>query len=174
MASGDRPRLLVESLLPSRCARDLWVDKMHLAHILDHPLYGEPDGLTRVARKDLPALRTRVHTPSTPARGEVDFLFIDVDHSYERVRRDFELYSPLAADGRLVAFTTSCRAVQAGMEIPETWRLSAARSGTVKRSKPSSSRTGTGARAGSESFVFEAAVRTARIRGVPGGSIGRS
>jgi hypothetical protein len=26
---------------------------MHLAHILDHPLYGQPDGLTRVARRDL-------------------------------------------------------------------------------------------------------------------------
>ncbi len=39
--------------VPSRCARDLWVEKMHLAHILDHPLYGRPDGLTRVARKDL-------------------------------------------------------------------------------------------------------------------------
>ncbi len=39
--------------VPARCSRDLWVEKMHLAHILDHPLYGEPDGLTRIARKDL-------------------------------------------------------------------------------------------------------------------------
>jgi hypothetical protein len=39
--------------VPSRCATDLWVEKMHLAHVLDHPLYGEPDGLTRIARKDL-------------------------------------------------------------------------------------------------------------------------
>jgi cephalosporin hydroxylase len=36
--------------------------------------------------------------------GNVDFLFIDGDHSYEGVRRDFELYSPLAAAGGLVAF----------------------------------------------------------------------
>lgn len=40
--------------VPSRCAADLWVEKMHLAHVLDHPLYGKPDGLLRVARKDLP------------------------------------------------------------------------------------------------------------------------
>jgi hypothetical protein len=39
--------------VPSRCARQLWVEKMHLAHVLDHPLYGRPDGLTRVARRDL-------------------------------------------------------------------------------------------------------------------------
>jgi hypothetical protein len=40
--------------VPSRCIADLWVEKMHLAHVLDHPLYGKPDGLLRVARKDLP------------------------------------------------------------------------------------------------------------------------
>jgi cephalosporin hydroxylase len=42
----------------------------------------------------------RRHLPG----GKVDFLFIDGDHSYEGVRRDFELYSPLAAAGGLVAF----------------------------------------------------------------------
>ena len=39
--------------VPSRFANDLWVNKIFLAHILDHPLYGEHDGLNRVARKDL-------------------------------------------------------------------------------------------------------------------------
>jgi hypothetical protein len=39
--------------VPSRCARDLWVENMHLAHILDHPLYGRPDGLVRTVRRDL-------------------------------------------------------------------------------------------------------------------------
>jgi predicted O-methyltransferase YrrM len=33
----------------------------------------------------------------------VDFLFIDGDHSYKGVRRDFELYSPLVRSGGLVA-----------------------------------------------------------------------
>jgi predicted O-methyltransferase YrrM len=36
--------------------------------------------------------------------GKVDFLFIDGDHSYEGVSRDFELYSPLVAEAGLVAF----------------------------------------------------------------------
>ena len=39
--------------VPTRSAGALWVEKMQLAHIVDHPLYGRPDGLTRVARKDL-------------------------------------------------------------------------------------------------------------------------
>lgn len=34
----------------------------------------------------------------------VDFLFIDGDHAYESVKRDFELYSPLVRPGGLVAF----------------------------------------------------------------------
>lgn len=33
----------------------------------------------------------------------IDFLYIDADHTYEGVKRDFELYSPLVADGGLVA-----------------------------------------------------------------------
>ena len=36
--------------------------------------------------------------------GKIDFLFIDGDHSYEGVRRDFELYSPLVRPAGLVAF----------------------------------------------------------------------
>jgi hypothetical protein len=39
--------------VPTGSAGALWVEKMHLAYIFDHPLYGRPDGLTRVARKDL-------------------------------------------------------------------------------------------------------------------------
>jgi predicted O-methyltransferase YrrM len=35
--------------------------------------------------------------------GEVDFLFIDGDHTYEGVARDFELYAPLVRPGGLVA-----------------------------------------------------------------------
>lgn len=34
----------------------------------------------------------------------VDFLFIDGDHSYEGVKRDFEMYSPLVSKGGIVAF----------------------------------------------------------------------
>jgi len=35
---------------------------------------------------------------------ELDFLFIDGDHTYEGVRRDFEMYSPLVRRGGVVAF----------------------------------------------------------------------
>ena len=35
---------------------------------------------------------------------ELDLLFIDGDHAYEGVKRDFELYSPLVRRGGIVAF----------------------------------------------------------------------
>jgi len=35
---------------------------------------------------------------------ELDFLFIDGDHTYEGVKRDFEMYSPLVRRGGVIAF----------------------------------------------------------------------
>ncbi|HUW46098.1 MAG TPA: class I SAM-dependent methyltransferase [Dehalococcoidia bacterium] len=35
---------------------------------------------------------------------KVDFLFIDGDHTYEGVRKDFEMYSPLVGKGGMIAF----------------------------------------------------------------------
>jgi predicted O-methyltransferase YrrM len=35
---------------------------------------------------------------------KVDFLFIDGDHTYEGVKRDFEIYSPLVREGGIIAF----------------------------------------------------------------------
>jgi cephalosporin hydroxylase len=36
--------------------------------------------------------------------GGLDFLFIDGDHSYEGVKKDFEMYSPLVKKGGLIGF----------------------------------------------------------------------
>lgn len=35
---------------------------------------------------------------------KLEYLFIDGDHTYEGVKKDFELYSPLVKDGALIAF----------------------------------------------------------------------
>jgi cephalosporin hydroxylase len=39
---------------------------------------------------------------------EIDFLFIDGDHSYEGVKSDYEMYSPLVGSGGLVGFHDIC------------------------------------------------------------------
>lgn len=59
----------------------------------------------------LHTLRRDSHDPKTVGRLEsllegrpIDFLMIDGDHTYEGVRRDWELYEPLVAPGGLIAF----------------------------------------------------------------------
>lgn len=37
-------------------------------------------------------------------RRQLDFIFVDADHSYEGVRRDYEMYSPLVRKGGMIAF----------------------------------------------------------------------
>jgi predicted O-methyltransferase YrrM len=70
------------------------------------------------------------HDPSTPDRikrvfGDrpLDLLFIDGDHSYEGVRRDFELYSPLVGKGGVIALHDIVPGppVLVG-EVPHFWR----------------------------------------------------
>lgn len=56
-------------------------------------------------------IRDDSHKESTLGRvqeiiqdGKIDLLFIDADHSYEGVKSDFEMYSPLVKKGGLIAF----------------------------------------------------------------------
>ena len=61
-------------------------------------------------RQEVRLVRGNSHHPVTVARvrelldsRNVDFLFIDGDHSYEGVKGDFETYSPLVRSGGLIA-----------------------------------------------------------------------
>jgi predicted O-methyltransferase YrrM len=52
----------------------------------------------------------------------LDFLFIDGDHSYSGVKRDFELYSPLVRPGGLIAFHDITRyPPDFGCEVDRFW-----------------------------------------------------
>ena len=46
---------------------------------------------------------TRAEVERHLAGERLELLFIDGDHSYDGVRRDFELYSPLVASGGMIA-----------------------------------------------------------------------
>jgi predicted O-methyltransferase YrrM len=66
--------------------------------------------------QSLHLLRADSHLPSTreqlkrilPTEG-IDFLFIDGDHTYDGVKADFEMYSPLVRPGGLVALHDICK-----------------------------------------------------------------
>lgn len=49
-------------------------------------------------------LETRVRLQGALGGRMIDMLFIDADHRYEGVKRDYELYSPLVREGGLIAF----------------------------------------------------------------------
>lgn len=63
-----------------------------------------PGQRLEVVRGDSHAQETRRDVEAALAGRKVDFLMIDGDHSYDGVRRDFELYAPLVRDGGLIAF----------------------------------------------------------------------
>nr|WP_260170987.1 class I SAM-dependent methyltransferase [Salinibacter ruber] len=51
----------------------------------------------------------------------VDFLFIDGDHSYEGVRKDFEIYSDIVNSGGIVAFHDIIETGYENMGVPRLW-----------------------------------------------------
>jgi len=68
-------------------------------------------GLARARQRVELVMPADSQSPSTVARVRrllrdrpVDFLFIDGDHSYDGVKRDYELWSPLVRRGGLIAF----------------------------------------------------------------------
>lgn len=53
---------------------------------------------------------------------KIDFLFIDADHSYEAVKKDFEIYSPLVKEGGIIAFhDIMVRPPELGIEVSKLW-----------------------------------------------------
>ena len=78
----------------------------------------------------LSLIRADSHSPAALAEVKqildgkpVDFLFIDGDHSYEGVKRDYEMYSPLVRPGGMIAFhdiTGSSPELVGG--VPVFWR----------------------------------------------------
>lgn len=67
--------------------------------------------------------RADSHSPATLSNVEsilngekIDFLFIDGDHTYQGVKADFELYSPLVKSGGLIGFHDIA-------EHPQSWNV---------------------------------------------------
>jgi len=74
-------------------------------------------------------LRKNSHNPKTldEVKGilgdeKLDLLFIDADHTYEGVRKDFEMYAPLVRKGGIVAFHDICEhPSETGCEVNKFW-----------------------------------------------------
>jgi len=58
-------------------------------------------------------------------RKKVGFLFIDADHSYEGVKQDYEMYSPLVRKGGLIALhdiADTRKHARGHVEVPRFWK----------------------------------------------------
>jgi predicted O-methyltransferase YrrM len=66
--------------------------------------YGRPEQRLHFIRADSHASETRSMLETILNGGHVDFLMIDGDHTYDGVRRDFEMYAPLVGQGNPIAF----------------------------------------------------------------------
>lgn len=69
------------------------------------PAFSLPGQKLQLIRGDShqPEMVARLKT-ILPGDGKVDFLFIDGDHTYEGVKKDFEMYSGLVRAGGLIIF----------------------------------------------------------------------
>jgi predicted O-methyltransferase YrrM len=89
------------------------------------------------AGQELHLIRANSHHAETKDRvrrllrdERLDFLFIDADHTYEGVSRDFEMYAPLVRSGGMVAFHdivthkqgTSCEVERFWNEVKQRYR----------------------------------------------------
>jgi predicted O-methyltransferase YrrM len=66
--------------------------------------YGRSEQRLHFIRADSHASKTRSMLEAILNGGNVDFLMIDGDHTYDGVRRDFEMYAPLVGQGNPIAF----------------------------------------------------------------------
>jgi len=66
--------------------------------------FARRDQSLHLLRRDSHDESTRQAVLSILAGRRIDFLFIDGDHSYEGVAKDFEMYGPLVANGGVIAF----------------------------------------------------------------------
>lgn len=76
-----------------------------------------------LTRQDSHDPRTREKIRELLRGRKLDLLFIDGDHSYDGVKQDFEMYSPLVADGGKVAFHDIVDRQETGAcGVPAFWR----------------------------------------------------
>jgi predicted O-methyltransferase YrrM len=79
--------------------------------------------------QQLHLIRGDSHAPETLARVErllggnkLDYLFIDGDHTYEGVKRDFEMYSRLVRSGGMIAFhDIAVHTTEKSCEVDRFW-----------------------------------------------------
>lgn len=81
-----------------------------------------PEQRLHLLRADSHSDETRREVETLLAGEPLDFLFIDGDHTYDGVKRDFEVYGPLVRSGGLVAFHDVAQSsAEAAHQVARFW-----------------------------------------------------
>ena len=81
----------------------------------------KPRQKLHLLRADSHRIETQIRVKRALENAQLDLLFIDGDHTYDGVRRDFEMYSPLVKPGGMVAFHDIVRVPDPGVEVDRFW-----------------------------------------------------
>ena len=93
--------------------------------VLRMPFYksfGKPTQKIYLLREDSHSFTTLEKVKKILAGDPLDFLFIDGDHTYEGVKRDFEMYSPLVRKGGVIAFHDIVTNDIPNIDVPKFWK----------------------------------------------------
>jgi predicted O-methyltransferase YrrM len=94
-------------------------------HYWREPLYMDfkkPGQKLSLLREDSHSEKTLKQVNKLLKNNKIDFLFIDGDHGYEGVKRDFELYAPLVKNGGIIAFHDIVTgSIEATGGVPKFW-----------------------------------------------------
>ena len=83
----------------------------------------QPKQTLHLLRMDSHLSGTRDYLKTLLQSGGIDFLFLDGDHTYEGIKMDFEMYSPLVRRGGLVAFHDICvHTPEEKCEVDKFWQ----------------------------------------------------
>lgn len=81
-------------------------------------------GVVQLIRADSHSEETLGKLKTVLNNGPIDFLFIDGDHTYQGVKQDFEMYSPLVRKGGVIAFHDVAPDQSAvGCEVDRFWNV---------------------------------------------------
>lgn len=81
-----------------------------------------PEQETYLCLQDSHLSETLADVTRTLDGRELDLLFIDGDHTYEGVKKDFDLYSPLVRRGGIIALHDVCEhPPQTGVDVARFW-----------------------------------------------------
>ncbi|MBN1527380.1 MAG: glycosyltransferase [Candidatus Omnitrophica bacterium] len=93
-----------------------------LWRVLLYKAFALPGQKIFLIRKDSHRVTTLKEAATMLKDKPVDLLFIDGDHTYEGVRKDFEMYSPLVRKGGIIAFhDIVVHAPESGCEVSRFW-----------------------------------------------------